>query len=218
LIREDDKLPEYSREPVDPEVYTESFDTFYSRFACLYDLCVKTFPFWKHWLRQALPYLCGPCVLEVSFGTGYLMTQYASHFKVYGIDYNQKLVRTAQRNLRKAGLVAHLSKGRIENLPYRADSFETVLNTMSLSGYPDGKKALSEMLRVLKPKGRLVIIDVNYPGDGNRPGTCLVNCWKLAGDIIRDMDKLFNMYGLSFEDREIGGWGSVHLYIANKAT
>ena len=209
-------MPEYSEEPRDPEAFTKSFDAFYTRFARLYDLGVKVFPVWKRWLRHALPYLCGPRILEVSFGTGYLMTQYAGRFEVHGIDYNQRLVRVAQRNLRKAGLVACLMQGQVENLPYQDDSFDTVLNTMSFSGYPDGRKALSGMLRVMNPQGRLVIIDVNYPADDNRLGTWLTNYWKLTGDVIRDMDRLFKVFGVSYLDREIGGWGSVHLYVASK--
>lgn len=35
-----------------------------------------------------------------------------------------------------------------------------------------------------------------------------------GGDIIRDMDELFDKSGWVFEDKEIGRFGSVHLYIA----
>ena len=62
---------------------------------------------------------------------------------------------------------------------------------MAFSGYPDGHKALSELARVLRPNGRLVIIDVNYPADANRLGTALVELWKRSGDLIRDMHALF---------------------------
>ena len=50
----------------------------------------------------------GPRVLEVSFGTGYLMTHYARRFTVYGIDYDANMVRTAHQNLMRHGLTAHL--------------------------------------------------------------------------------------------------------------
>ena len=71
---------------------------------------------------------------------------------------------------------------------------------------------------MLKPAGRLVLIDINYPADGNWLGTRLTELWKYAGDLIRDMDALFHEFSLSHVDREVGGWGSVHLYIAEKGS
>jgi ubiquinone/menaquinone biosynthesis C-methylase UbiE len=85
---------------------------------------------------------------------------------------------------------------------------------MAFSGYPDARKALGEMLRVLKPDGYLVLIDVNYPADGNWIGTRLTDLWKRAGDLVRDMRALFRERGLDYSDEEIGGWGSIHLYVA----
>jgi ubiquinone/menaquinone biosynthesis C-methylase UbiE len=75
---------------------------------------------------------------------------------------------------------------------------------------------MSELLRVLGPGGRLVMIDVNYPSDGNRVGTALVDFWKRSGDLIRDMQVLFGEFDLDATDEEIGGRGSVHLYLARK--
>jgi hypothetical protein len=55
-----------------------------------------------------------------------------------------------------------------------------------------------------------------YPADGNRLGTALVELWKRTGDLIRDMGVLFAEAGLDATDREIGRFGSVHLYLAAK--
>ena len=60
------------------------------------------------------------------------------------------------------------------------------------------------------------MIDVNYPSDGNRLGTALVSVWKRSGDLIRDMDRLLGEFGFRVCEREIGGWGSIHLYVATK--
>ena len=100
----------------------------------------------------------------------------------------------------------------MESLPFADGRFDTVVNTMSFSGYPDGARAMSELCRVARPGGRLVLIDVNYPGDGNRLGTALVSMWKRSGDLIRDMDRLLGEFGFRVCEREIGGWGSIHLY------
>ena len=209
-------MPGYSTEPEDDRAFSERFDRLYSRFARPYDLAVKLLPTWRRWLIHALPHIRGPRVLEVAPGTGWLLTQYAGDVEAHAIDLNRDLVQIARRNLRRAGLTADIRVGDVAELPYPDASFDTVLGTMAFSGHPDGRRALSEMVRVLRPGGRLVIIDVNYPGDRNRLGHALVELWKRSGDLIRDMATLFAELGLDAADREIGGFGSVHLYLATK--
>lgn len=211
-------MPTYSEEPTDRRAFTERFDRFYTRFAPAYDRLVKALPVWKTWLGRAIPHLVGPRVLEVSFGTGYLMTQYGGRFETYGIDLNARLVASAKENLRRAGVVAHVRQGNVESLPYEDGFFNTVLSTMAFSGYPDAHKALLEMLRVLEHDGRIVLIDVNYPANGNHVGTWLIDLWKRGGDLVRDMGALFRENRLTYSDEEIGGWGSVHLYVASRLT
>ncbi len=207
----------YDDDPRKPDEFTQSFDRFYSRFAVLYDVAVKYLPVWRTWLRCALPHIRGPRVLEISFGTGYLLTQYASRFETHGIDYNEAMVRTAQRNLVRSGRAVHLCRARVEALPYAGQSFDTIVNTMAFSGYPDAGQALAEMRRVLQASGRIVLIDVNYPSDGNCVGVALTHLAQRSGDLIRDLPQLFREFGFTFTDDVIGGRGSVHLYVANKA-
>lgn len=209
--------PRYSPEPSDPQAYTAANDRLYSRFAGLYDIVVRLVPWWRRWLGYAVPVIRGPRVLEVSFGTGWLLTRYAGLVRADGIDLNPDLVAVARRNLARAGLGAELRQGRVEELPYPDATFDTVVTTMAFTGYPDARAAAAELVRVLKPGGRLVLIDVNYPSDGNRIGTALVDrFWKPFGDLIRDVAAVLCDAGLVVEDEEIGGWGSVHRYLGTK--
>lgn len=91
----------YSTEPADPEEFTRRFDRFYSRFARVYDTLVKRGPIWKSWLAHALPHVRGPRVLEVSCGTGYLLTQYAGRVQASAIDLNARMVEITNKNLRR---------------------------------------------------------------------------------------------------------------------
>lgn len=211
-----DQRPAYSTEPDDKERFTREFDRTYTLIAGVYDLAVKVLPVWKSWLRQALPHIQGPRVLEVSFGTGYLLTQYADRFETHGIDYNEKLVSVAGGNLKKKGLTANLQKGNVESLPYDDETFDCIVNTMAFTAYPDGVKAMSEFHRVLKPGGKLVLIDIDYPADRNWLGMRMTRLWAALGDILRDMGALFRRFDFDYTDREIGGFGSVHLYVAEK--
>ena len=206
----------YSPDPENPKAFTDEFDSFYTRFAALYDSLVKYLPVWQAWLKRTLPYIQGPRVLEVSFGTGYLLTQFADRFRAFGIDYNAVMAKTARRNLERRGLTANLQQADVLYLPYASNSFDTLVNTMAFSGYPDGTGALTEMERVLKPGGRLVMVDINYPKNRNWAGMALTKFWMASGDIIRDIERLFDESGWEFKEEEIGGFGSVHLYLLQK--
>lgn len=205
-----------SSEPTDSARFTRELDRSYTAFARPYDLAVRLLPVWKTWIQRALPHIEGPRVLEVSFGTGYLMSQYAGDFETFGVDYNRTMVRTAQRNLLRAGRNAKLIQGNVENLPYPDASFDSLVNTMAFSGYPDGHKALNEMKRVLRNDGRLILIDFVFPPDQNWLGTKVAAFMERSGDILRDMGTLFRECELVYTDESIGAWNSVHLYVATR--
>ncbi len=206
----------YSTEPTDKQEFTQKYNQAYGSFAKGYDWIVKVLPVWRNWISAALPHIVGPDVLEISFGTGYLLSQYASQHNTYGIDYNWELACVTQQNLQKAGARAQIQQADVEHLPYPTASFDTVVNTMAFTGYPDGIKALNEIRRVIKPNGQFVLVDIDYPKDQNWLGVQTTRLWAGLGDIIRDMDALFMQAGFNFTDEEIGGFGSVHLYIAAK--
>jgi ubiquinone/menaquinone biosynthesis C-methylase UbiE len=208
--------PIYSEEPPNKTQFTAEFDGAYTQYAGIYDLAVKALPFWKTWIKQALPHIRGSRVLEVSFGTSYLLTHYTGNFDTYGLDYNHRMACTANQNLKGKGLHAYLQVGDVEALPYPHEIFDSLVNTMAFTGYPDGNKAMSELWRVLKPSGRLILIDINYPSNHNRKGNAITRVFASLGDIIRDMDPIFRSCNIAYQEHEIGGFGSVHLYFAEK--
>lgn len=211
------RAAEYVREPEDGATFTERFDRFYTAIAVAYELAVKVLPFWKRWLRSTLPHVRGPRVLEVSFGTAYLLPELAARFETCGIDYNERMVARASKMLARRGIAAEVRQANVESLPYPDACFDSIVNTMAFTAYPDGRRALAEMQRVLKPGGTLVMVDVDYPRDRNRAGMWMTRFWIAAGDIVREMPPLFREGGFEVvEEREIGGLGSVHLYVARK--
>ena len=74
--------------------YTKNLDKAYSKYAKLYDISVKVLPIWKSWIKSALPHIEGKRVLEASFGTGYLLMQFADKFETYGIDFSHAMIDT----------------------------------------------------------------------------------------------------------------------------
>jgi ubiquinone/menaquinone biosynthesis C-methylase UbiE len=126
------------------------------------------------------------------------------------------MIGIAERNLSKRDRHISFQQADVNHLPFQSGVFDTIVNTMAFTGYPDGNAAMAEMNRVLRDGGKLVMVDVNYPRDGNRMGVQLARLSMKLGDILRDMDPIFRHGGFEYVDREIGGWGSVHLYVATK--
>lgn len=185
----------------------------YTHFASIYDRMVKHMPNWQAWIGSVLPHLQGPRVLDISFGTGYLLSQIAGRFEVYGIDLNEEMIVRARNNLTHP---VSLQRADAHHLPYHSEAFDSIVNTMAFNGYPDGLRALSEMHRTLRLEGRLLIVDVNLPVDRNPVGTAFARKWETRLDYDLDMGTLFEQVGFEYEDQDIGGFGSVHLYVAVK--
>ena len=140
----------YSQIPKDRQGYTDKMDKIYTRFAKAYDGFIVVFPLWKRWLRSVLPYIKGKSLLDISFGPGYLFRVYPKQLRLSGLDYNARMVQRARQKTEKWRCRVDIVQGNVEEMPYESQSFDTVVNTMAFSGYPDGEKAIAEMLRVLR--------------------------------------------------------------------
>ena len=197
--------------------YTEKMNKEYNWMAKGYDTFMTIFPLWKKWIKKIIPHIKGTKILEVSFGSGYLMTQYASDkFEIYGIDYNEKMLEITTNKMKKINIKAHLTQGNVEALPFPDNTFDTVINTMAFTGYPNGEKAMSELKRVLKGDGILLLVDFDYPRNRNRIGYMIVRLWEKFGDIIKDINSLLLQHNFDYKDISVGGFGSVHMFIVQK--
>jgi SAM-dependent methyltransferase len=98
-------------------------------------------------------------VLEVAVGTGLNLPFYPSEATVTGIDLSPGMLAVARDRARTLGLDADLQVGNAEALEFGDSSFDTVLCTISLCNIPDYHAAIAEMYRVLRPGGRLILLD-----------------------------------------------------------
>jgi ubiquinone/menaquinone biosynthesis C-methylase UbiE len=107
---------------------------------------------------------CGQAVgdvLEVAVGTGRNLPCYAGSAvrTLTGIDLSPGMLAVARDRARALGLNADLRTGNAEALEFGDAAFDTVVCTISLCNIPDYRAAIGEMYRVLRPGGRLVLLD-----------------------------------------------------------
>ena len=80
---------------------------------------------------------------------------------VYGLDMTDEMLALAQRNARAAGATnVHFLKGLIEAIPLAAESVDVVISNCVVNLSPEKPKVLAEIVRVLRPGGRVGITDI----------------------------------------------------------
>lgn len=98
-------------------------------------------------------------VLEVAVGTGLNLPEYPLDSRVTGIDLSPEMLELARRRISRSGHDVDLRTGDAQDLPFDDASFDVVVCTYSLCNIPDPAAAIAEMRRVLRPGGRLVLVD-----------------------------------------------------------
>ncbi|MBN1284711.1 MAG: class I SAM-dependent methyltransferase [Anaerolineae bacterium] len=193
---------------------------FYNRASGLYDLLDSLTLGWLPRLRRpALDALPAPParVLEVGIGSGRLHVQLAEHYDAAGLDLAPGMVDYTRRRLAKRGLVSDLRQGSVTAIPWPDATFDAVVSTFASSAFPDAQAAVSEMARVLKPGGKVIIVDAGDALDGNRIAWLLARAWEAIGDYMRDERPYMQAAGLvDITRRDYGPWNCVHITVGAK--
>ena len=98
-------------------------------------------------------------VLEVAVGTGRNLAFYPDDVRVTGIDFSPAMLEVARRHAAELGRQVALREADAQALPFPDASFDTVVCTLGLCGFPDERVAIAEMYRVLRPGGTLLLLD-----------------------------------------------------------
>jgi ubiquinone/menaquinone biosynthesis C-methylase UbiE len=98
-------------------------------------------------------------VLEVAIGTGRNLGAYPPEVQLTGIDLSAQMVALARERARVLGVAIDLHVGDAQDLPFDSARFDTVVCTLGLCSIPDDRRAVTEMHRVLRPGGRLVLLE-----------------------------------------------------------
>jgi len=98
-------------------------------------------------------------VLEVAIGTGRNLPFYPQDVRLTGVDFSPTMLALARRRAEQLGRKVELQQGDAQALRFPDAAFDTVVCTLSLCGIPDDRRAIAEMRRVLRPGGRLLLLD-----------------------------------------------------------
>jgi ubiquinone/menaquinone biosynthesis C-methylase UbiE len=98
-------------------------------------------------------------VLEVAIGTGLNIPFYGPEIELTGLDLSPEMLRIAGQRANDLGRTVELREGDAHRLPFADEAFDSVVCTFSLCNIPDLDGSLTEMRRVLRPRGNLLLLD-----------------------------------------------------------
>jgi phosphatidylethanolamine/phosphatidyl-N-methylethanolamine N-methyltransferase len=138
----------------------EAVRTSYARWALFYD---QTFGAVTNYGRRRAVRFVNESgarnVLEVGVGTGLALPHYSPEVNVTGIDFSEEMLEKARAKVREKGLgqVKELRQMDARNLDYPDDHFDMVVAMHLVSVVPEPERVVSEMARVCKPGGKVLI-------------------------------------------------------------
>ena len=125
----------------------------------------------KSWRRKAVKEIAdsaGPLnILDEACGTCDFTIEIAKASpqgsKVTGIDLSECMLQIGREKCSKEGITADLQTGDCEAMPYEDETFDRIGVAFGVRNFENIPKGLTEMLRVLKPEGKLVILELSIP-------------------------------------------------------
>ena len=123
------------------------------------------------WRRKAIRLLAKEhpmTILDIATGTADLAIEAAQVIKpdkITGLDISANMLKIGNEKIIKKGLtgVITLELGDSENLKYESASYDAVMAAFGVRNFENLEKGLSEMYRVLKPGGTLMVLEFSKP-------------------------------------------------------
>lgn len=171
----------------------------YDRYARL--LSFGQDPRWRAFLVERIEADPNATVLDVACGTAAVSIELVRRWgcRVVGVDQSTEMLAVGRERIDAAGLGERieLEKGRAEHLPFEDASFEALTFTYLLRYVDDPAATMKELARVVRPGGRIAMLDFFVPGGVARPA------WEL-----------YVRVGLPVFGRAISpGWGEVGSFL-----
>jgi ubiquinone/menaquinone biosynthesis C-methylase UbiE len=200
---------------------TQRIRGIYERDADRYDREISHFE--RRLLEDGRSWACGQAtgdVLEVAIGTGRNLPLYPDGVTLTGIDMSAAMLEKAKERARALGRDVTLRIGDAQALDFPDETFGTVVMTLALCTIPDDGKAIAEAKRVLRPGGRLILLEhVRSPllpvRIVQRVLDPVLIRWK--GDhLMREPLDWLHAHGFDVQQCERRKWGLIERVIAMK--
>jgi len=122
---------------------------------------------WDRILALVLEARPGLDALDVGCGTGFLALELAARgHQVVGVDFAPAMIDEARRKAAARGLSVRFDEADAEQLPFAPRSFDLVVSRHVLWTLPHPEAAIDEWIRVLRPGGRLAVVDGQFDTGG----------------------------------------------------
>lgn len=123
------------------------------------------------WRKKAIDLLQNEqpkLILDVATGTADVALETVKRLqpdKVIGIDISTEMLEIGKKKIKKRGLdtVIELQEGDSENLPFADNTFDAITVAFGVRNFENLEKGLTEMRRVLKEDGKLVVLEFSKP-------------------------------------------------------
>jgi ubiquinone/menaquinone biosynthesis C-methylase UbiE len=159
--------------------------------------------------------------LEIAVGTGRNLPHYPADVRLTGIELSPQMLEIGRKRAEELGRDVDLRLGDAQALEFEDHSFDTVMITFGLCTIPDDRAAATEAHRVLRPGGRLVLLEhVRSPSLPVRAVQRLLDPLSVrfaADHLVRDpLDYLVNV-GFEVESAQRLKLGIVERIVARKS-
>jgi len=122
-------------------------------------------PFARKIMESVAPLESGSTIVDLGTGPGILsieLHKLLPQAKIIGVDLSSDMLEIARKNADEAGMSNYETRlGKAEELPIESNSVNLVVTQSSFHEWDDPRKGLSEIFRVLKPGGSLILKDYN---------------------------------------------------------
>lgn len=127
----------------------------------IYDIFM--FPLEKLGLRklrgEIFKFVKGYRILEIGVGTGLNIPLYPNGFEIICVEPKFWMIKRAIKKAKKFKREVSFVCAKIEALPFENETFDTVFATFVFCEVKNPEKGFQEILRVLKPNGRLILLE-----------------------------------------------------------
>jgi demethylmenaquinone methyltransferase/2-methoxy-6-polyprenyl-1,4-benzoquinol methylase len=107
-------------------------------------------------------------ILDCATGTGDLYISFQSYYKnskIIGIDFSKEMLDIASNKLHKIKMQQSFIQGDIMQLPFNGNFFDAITISFGIRNVDNIVSALKEMARVLKPNGKIIVLEFGQPSN-----------------------------------------------------